>query len=226
MNNVMIDIETLGNEDKYNIPIISVAAVKFDAEGNISKDKFYEVVDIKDALHTAHIEDHKLEFWLNKDNRHMFFDLMYHKDKKPLATVLTGLIDYMRTVDSIRDAKFWSQGINFDHVILEGQCKKLGLKLPGHYYQWMDSRTYVKTNAKLLGFNDVKDFASYIGTNSSSHNALSDVIYQVQTVVFVLQNLRDNLKTKMTINPYLVREQEDSSLTPVVPNNEDVPPIV
>lgn len=195
MKNVMVDIETLGNSDKANLPIISIAAVKFNGSGETSPDVFYRVIKLSSALEQDVVEASTLKWWLGKDKREEFFNIIFDENAVDLETALNDLADYLPRG---KDIQYWAQGINFDQVILEAKAKRFGISLPGQYYQWMDSRTYIKTNLKLLGLDldkkaDKELFSKLIARDGVHHNALDDVFHQIKCVCYVGNTLKDNL---------------------------------
>ncbi|OFC62613.1 3'-5' exonuclease [Candidatus Erwinia dacicola] len=61
MNNIMIDIETLGK--KRGCPVLSIAAVQFDPLSGKTGDIFYERMSIDAALSYGMPETSTLQWW-------------------------------------------------------------------------------------------------------------------------------------------------------------------
>ena len=166
MNNIMLDIETLGTV------ITQIGAVYFSDNGEIG-DKFLVNVNIQSCLkYGLEIQYKNLKFWLERANL-----ITWMKNTIPISTALARLTEFC---NKNKKARVWSH--YYDVMILELACYKIGRKLPFHYKRWRDLRTAVD----LAGLKREKK-----KENEKNHNALDDCIYQVNYLTKALRLLVD-----------------------------------
>lgn len=173
MNNIMLDLETLGNGS--DAAIIAIGAVKFDPATGEMGDIFHELIDPESCTAAGLKIDASTFMWWMKQSaeaRAVFDD----KDKfLPLAQVLYKFWDF---VGDTKRALVWGNGANFDNVILANAYKAAGQEQPWPY--WGD-RCY-RTIAALR--KDIKRVR--VGTH---HNALNDATTQAQHLMEILRSL-------------------------------------
>lgn len=163
MNNIMLDIETLGTV------ITQIGAVYFTDNGEIG-DKFLVNVDIDSCLKRGlEIQYGNLKFWLERANLITFL-----KNTIPISVALARLDEFC---SKNKKARVWSH--YYDVMILELASHRLGRKLPFHYRRWRDLRTAVD----LAGLKREKKMKG----DEKTHNALEDCIYQVNYLVKALK---------------------------------------
>lgn len=125
MNNIMIDIETMGIN--VNSAIISIGAVYFDNNG-IGK-SFLKFIDLKDnEVNGLSIEADVLKWW-SKQSTDLFITHLQASDT--LEHVLRQLTFYMS--ECTEQPIVWSNGVGFDHAILKNAYNKIGLPTPWDY---------------------------------------------------------------------------------------------
>ncbi|WP_051419652.1 3'-5' exonuclease [Candidatus Sodalis pierantonius] len=113
MNNVMLDIETLGK--KAGCPILSVAAVMFEPATGLVGQTFYARIDYQAAIQYGQPEEETLLWWQKQsdDARHEAFGGKARPDVVARA---------LRTFISTHCAKPcvpWSNGAVFDIALLQ-----------------------------------------------------------------------------------------------------------
>ncbi len=166
MNNIMLDIETLGTV------ITQIGAVYFDDNGNIG-DKFFVNVNIESCLkYGLEIQYKNLKWWLERANL-----ITWMKNTIPISVALAHLTEFC---NKNKKARVWSH--YYDIMILEFACYKIGRKLPFHYKRWRDLRTAV----------DLADLKKEKKKeNEKTHNALDDCIYQINYLTKALKVLKN-----------------------------------
>ncbi len=127
MNNVMLDLETMGTGN--NAAIIAIGAVRFNKD---ITDRFYQVIDLGSCIDAGlEIDPSTVMWWMRQsDDARKQFD-------RPNVTLQTALVRFSAWVKD--NAKMWGNGSDFDNVILANAYKKCFLELPWKFY---DNRCY------------------------------------------------------------------------------------
>lgn len=167
MNNIMLDLETMGSGS--NAAIVAIGAVKFSKHG--LGDEFYRVVD----LYSSHgygltIDPSTVMWWLQQSHDAR---LALCKNGVSLCDALTDFSDW---VGNHKEAKMWGNGSDFDNVILANAYDAVGRQRP---WQFWNSRCY-RTVKNLLGKNTE---LVRVGT---VHNALDDAKSQAEHLLKIL----------------------------------------
>lgn len=173
MNNIMIDIETLGK--KRGCPVLSIAAVQFDLQtGNVGE-TFYERMSCDAALSYGSPEISTLEWWSKQSDEAR--DAAFKGERHPVS-VAVELRAFLQRAGGGRCIP-WGNGSVFDITILEGWFDKVDPLVdakgddiyPWKFWDIADLRTLVR----LSGI-DVKA----IPFAGEKHNALADALHQVK----------------------------------------------
>jgi hypothetical protein len=166
MNDIMLDIETLGT--RADSVILSIGAVKFDPYGDALDidGGFYASVSI-DSNHEAgrrDISEETLIWWLAQDNeaRRVFVE-----PKTTLRCALEDLAFYF----SHRDYQVWSNGADFDLAMLAHAYAAFGIALP-----WQYTNTNCFRTIKKLPF--ARDVPKIL--QADKHHARADSVYQAR----------------------------------------------
>lgn len=160
MNNIMVDLETLGNGS--NAVIIAIGAVQFDHTG--LGQEFYTAVDPQSCVDVGmEIDVSTIMWWMKQsDAARSAFD----RTGAPILEALLSFSDYVR--DSAgKGAEVWGNGATFDNVILSNAYRAVGVDKPWAY--WADRCYRTMKNMYPLITQE------RVGT---AHNALDDAIYQ------------------------------------------------
>lgn len=170
MNNIMIDIETLGNE--VDAAILSIGACEFDIETGDIGDTFYTKVGLDDAVERQKrkINASTLRWWLQQDeeSRKEAFDGAEH-----LFSALHKLDTWM--TGKREDYKVWGNGSTFDISILEHALRQESLPVRWKFWNVRDVRTVVDL---AYGKVDRNDFEF----DGVPHHALDDAKHQAKYV--------------------------------------------
>lgn len=169
-NNIMLDIETMGNSS--NSAITAIGAVRFNSNG--VTDKFQCLIDLQSSVNAGlSIDASTVLWWLKQD------DSAREQFNHEGSVLQSGLINFANWCGN--DAIVWGNGAAFDNAILSNAYLKTKLKQPWDY--WND-RCY--RTVKALNHNISSDL--FIGIK---HNAVNDAMNQALHLIKIWDN--DNL---------------------------------
>lgn len=189
MNNVMLDLETVGQGS--NAAIVALGAVEFDIATGATAFEFYAVIDLKSSLAFGEpIDASTFEWWMQQDTaaRQIFFN----DERQELNLVLDNFTEWLHKIgkDTIR---VWGNGDDFDNVILQNAFKTTGYRdAPWPHYANRNVRNMVDLGLDLLGINPKHDLP-FEGTR---HNALDDAKHQAKYVSYIYQALAAKTNTQ------------------------------
>ena len=165
MNNVMIDLETM--DTAPTAAIVSIGAVKFDKNG--LGDQFYAVIDLASAIECGlTMSASTVQWWLNQPNKTDTFD---GNKSDLLVPVLKSFANWISP-----DTRVWSNGADFDNVILRNAYNACDIALPWKYYNNCCYRTF-----KNL-------FPTPMDRVGNHHNALDDAKSQALHLIKICNN--------------------------------------
>lgn len=175
MNNIMLDLETMGTSP--GCPILSIGAVYFDPVNGRLGDEFYAAIQLVDSVRQGFKpEGATIEWWLKQSDEAR--DALF---KNPLP-VVTALIKFKSFVNSPKVA-MWAKGPSFDCVILRKAYEMMGIDEPWYFRGDRDMRT-LEQIAKYKGV-----MIPSFPRTGTHHNALDDAKYQAKTCLYVLERL-------------------------------------
>ena len=174
MNNIMIDIETLGR--KPGCVVLSIGAVYFDPRTGETGPEFYEEISLKDSLKNGYTIDPETLQWYASEG----LTMPVHGTRM-LPDVLNELKRFVMAPNTPlgelanskgNDPIIWANSPAFDLEILSyayGQCG--WTESPWQYWNVRDVRTLVK----VAGIDKTNRY--------NTHNALMDCKNQISWVV-------------------------------------------
>lgn len=173
MDNVMVDLETMGNGP--SAAIVTIGAVEFDPGSGELGRKFYQEVSLEDSAANGGVIDASTVLWWMQQSDEARAEL----NSKVSIGLLQALLQFSRWLLACGPGvKVWGNGSPFDNVILRSAYGAFRMDAPwGH---WND-RCY-RTLKNLRP--DIK--LERIGTY---HNALDDAITQAKHAVVILSDL-------------------------------------
>lgn len=167
MNNVMVDLETMGTGP--NSAIIAVGAVRFD--GNGVSDRFYEVVDLQSCVDLGlKLDASTVIWWMDQSDAARG---EFKRTGDHISVVLQRFSKWVANASG--DPIVWGNGASFDNVILASAYGATGHIVP---WKFRNDRCY--RTVKAL-FQQVK--AERIGTY---HNAVNDAETQAVHLISML----------------------------------------
>ncbi|WP_410700151.1 3'-5' exonuclease [Citrobacter farmeri] len=182
MNNLMIDLETMGN--KPNAPIVSIGAVFFDPQSRELGPEFYAVVSLESAMKSGAVPDGDTIIWWMKQSAEARAAICID-DVMPIADALSELNHFiLQHADNPKYMKVWGNGATFDNVILRGAYERAGHICPLKFWNDHDVRTIV-TLGRGIGFDPKQDMPF----DGDMHNALADARHQAKYVSAIWQKL-------------------------------------
>jgi hypothetical protein len=167
MNNLMIDLETLGN--RSGCVITSIAGVEFDINTGVTGREFYEKITIQTCLDLGlFIQGDTLKWWFNQDKE---AQQELFKDTQNLVKVL---YDFKMFIDELKpaDLQIWGNSNRFDLGILAKAYYVAGHKeIPWKYALERDVRTLVSFKP------EIKRNEPFVGVK---HNPIDDCKHQIK----------------------------------------------
>lgn len=166
MEHMMLDLETFGT--RPGCVLRSIGMVQFHPEGDYLGAEFYANFTESDQLSLGCHKDPDTVEWWKRQSAESQAQLLV--DQKSFRIVASDMIDFFRG----NGGKFiWSQGANFDIVLLEHSLLLAGFKPPWRFYNARDTRT-----AYSMANFDTKT----LKRNGTYHNALDDAKHQARCV--------------------------------------------
>lgn len=178
MNDIMIDLETLGVHPES--PIISIGAVQFDLDtGRIGYD-FYREIDIKyyDEYPSFKVDYSTVKWWMEQSKE---AQIVFTNGKISIYDALKDFAHFYHTCSPSKNV--WSNGSGFDIVMMRTAYKITKLSVPWKYPDEKDVRTIVH-----LG--KLKGIEKRPAKTGIKHNALDDARYQVEYCVDIWKRIK------------------------------------
>lgn len=162
-NNIMVDLETMGNGPRA--AIVAIGACRFDIDGLSSS--FYIPISLKSSVHCGGIMDPDTVLWWMQQSDKARAEL-YGKGSLPLFETLVEFAAYAG-----ENAIIWGNGATFDNVILAEAYKSTGITRPWSYRNDRCFRTIkaLYPDVPVPVFEGVE------------HNALHDAVHQAEHLI-------------------------------------------
>lgn len=169
MNNVMVDLETLGNGS--NSAIIALGAVEFDPTTGELGREFYENIDAQSCVDFGlQMDVSTVMWWMQQSDEAR---AAFKKGGVSLPVVLAQFEGWLP-----HDAVVWGNGASFDNVILSNAYRKTHGEQPWKFWNDRCYRT-LKTLRPDIPFI----------RGGTHHNALDDAKTQAVHAIAILQAL-------------------------------------
>lgn len=162
MNQIMIDIETMGNGS--NSALVSLAAVKFDMKTGKKGDVFYRKISLKSCLDIGLKVNADTIMWWLKQSEEARKEL-YQGETFNISEVLTDFTGFCSY-----DYEIWGNSPRFDLGILQDAYRALNMKIPWYFRKERDVRTLVSF------IPEIKENWDYKGVG---HNPIDDCYNQI-----------------------------------------------
>ena len=172
-NNVMVDLETMGNTP--GCAIIAIGAVEFSVSGDLGRlgRSFYTTIDLADACAQGlHMDPSTVQWWMDQDSS-------VRRDSMRGTDTLRGALESFGKwleENGLRDACIWGNGSDFDNVLLAAAFSKIGYATPP--WKFYGNRCY-RTLKSLFPEHKI----SRVGDH---HNALDDAKSQALHAISLL----------------------------------------
>lgn len=165
----MLDLETL--DTRPSAVIVSIGAVEFDTNGPNPLREFYRVLQLPPQLSRGRTECPETLAWWSRqseDARSVF--------TAPAVAPVIALQDF--AVFWSGCDRLWSNGANFDGVLLTSLYQSFGMGVPWKFWQERCYRTLVDTYHRMNRTRPTK--------SAPAHNALEDAVAQAQKAATML----------------------------------------
>lgn len=169
MRNIMLDIETMGNQS-YSA-LISIGAVQFDLKTGDTGKEFHKKIDLQSSLDAGLIINAStIQFWMKQESeakKSVFEDAIH------INEVLVDFAEWLNECQQVSPSKLciWGNSARFDCGIVQNAYDKCGLILPWDFRYERDVRTLVAFAP------EVKRNVKFEGT---AHDALDDCKHQIK----------------------------------------------
>jgi exodeoxyribonuclease VIII len=160
---LMHDIETLSGE--RNAYILSIGALVVDLDENVFKQESTFYVTIAGKQEGRHVDPRTVTWWMEQDDE-VRADTF--KGGNTLKQALTSYRDFLK---QFKIEGVWSNGADFDNVILMDAYKQCHIELPWQYRQSRCMRT-------LYNFHKSEYPLPTLPEHRKGHNALADACRQ------------------------------------------------
>lgn len=166
MNNVMLDLETMGTSP--DSVILSLGACFFDKEE--VGDGIYLVLDREEQKQAnRRVSEDTMIWWDNQSNEAR---TVFDAPQTPVAHALSGFAQFIELyADDPKKVCVWGNGSDFDNIMLGTLYDLWGIKKPWSY---SNNRCFRTLKNIALAF-DSHDLPVREGT---AHNALDDAVFQ------------------------------------------------
>jgi hypothetical protein len=185
MNNIMLDLETMGTSS--NAAIIAIGACFFDPKTAVVGAEFYQTIDLEDAALYGVMDPSTVLWWMQQTSEAK--EVFNPKESSPLKEVLLEFNDWISQIEKLKDRIVWGNGATFDNVILANSYRTAFGSVPWGHYGDRDVRTIVDLGRTILKFDPKRDMPF----EGVKHNALDDAIHQAKYVSAIYQGLVNNL---------------------------------
>ncbi|PWD64937.1 MULTISPECIES: 3'-5' exonuclease [Pectobacterium] len=184
MNNVMIDLETMGANPKA--PIASIGAVFFNPKTGELGEQFYCRVDFEnDMLNGAVPDGDTIKWWLRQSSEARAE--LIRDDATPIWGAVSELSDWLTdNAESLKTLKVWANSPSFDCIILKSAFERTDTDIPWNYWNERDVRTIREVALTVTGFSQDVEKAGV------KHKAIDDAIGQARMVSAVMSRLVQN----------------------------------
>ncbi len=183
MNNVMLDLETMGNGQRA--AIVGIGAVLFDPLTGELGAEFECTVSLLNSAKYGEIDPSTVLWWMNQSPE------ARAKLSDPHAVLLSdALFSFSSFLIEQVIAKgpkplVWGNGATFDNVIITSAYLAINSERPWPFWNDRDVRTIVDLGRTLHGF-DPKKETPFVGI---AHTPLADAKHQARYVSAIYQKL-------------------------------------
>lgn len=170
MNNVMLDLETMGTA--FNSPIVAIGAVRFDPKSEAIGETFYQLIDLQSCVDAGLPLDASTVIWWMRQGDSARGQICNPSLER--SSIKDALFDFALWLQP--EDKVWGNGVDFDNVILANAYKSV-LKTEQPWKFW-NNRCYrtvknLKPNIELV-------------REGTHHNCLDDAISQAKHLQIIL----------------------------------------
>lgn len=167
MNDVMLDLETLGTTP--GCVVLSIGAVIFGPEG--LGDEFYSVINVDSSKNAGMYVDGDTVAWWDRQSPEAR-KVLEDANSPGAATLEVALTDFNNWLKRVPDCRLWGNGVDFDNTILIAAYLSAGIDPGWKFYRHRCYRTVKNTCA-----------APKLARQGTHHNALDDAKSQAAHLI-------------------------------------------
>lgn len=178
MNDLMIDIETLGT--KPGCVILSISAVVFDLKTGNTQDIFHQNISAYDSVKQGLKIDTETFMWWMEQSKEAQNKVVELRNQMKLRNTIISFCRFIYNNTS-KDVKVWGNSARFDLGILEAAFNLFDIETPWKHYNELDVRT-------LISFApEIKAATKFEGI---PHYGIDDCKHQIKYCTAIYQKLK------------------------------------
>lgn len=182
MNDIMIDLETLGTT--ADSVILSIGAVRFDSRGDTvdetGPNTFYCSVSVDSNTENGRrIDESTLAWWMGQSKE---AQAVFREPKHHLRLAIRDLLEWVGPAGDNTSTWVWSNGADFDIPMVAHAARSFNLTLPWKFWNNRCMRTLAS-----MPFADAVERPR----PAVAHNALADAIAQARYVQLLMKAARE-----------------------------------
>ncbi len=183
-NEIMLDLETLGNRPTSVVIAIGAAAFNFDSN---EIDTFYVEVDSQSSIELGCTTDESTLKWWAKQSEEAK-TILNSPNALPIDEALKQFTQWLVSIRQKApkmELGIWGNDNTFDIVISENAFSVCNLPLPWNFWESRSVRTLVNVGQRL-GINPKKE----IPREGVHHNAVDDSLHQVKYCKAIMDHIK------------------------------------
>lgn len=171
MNNLMIDVESMGK--KPDAALVAIGAVFFDEHSGLIGDTFYRTIHLATSVGLGFkIEPATVLFWLGQSDEArnaILFNAVHVED------AMSDFADWVKAKGPAKgDLRIWGCSPSFDCIKVQAHIEACDLEVPWFYWAERDYRTIRERNK-------IVPEAERVGL----HNAMHDAMHQANHLIAI-----------------------------------------
>lgn len=179
MNNLMLDLETLGI--RPGCIVISIGAVLFDPDSGALGQPFYSVISAWKSKESGLEENEDTINWWKRQSKEARKTLIEATDDQAPdpVDVFREFNEYIHDFSDPKKVLLWGNGSDFDNAILVAAYEKLGAPLGWNTFNHRCFRTLKNMRPEIK-----------VTRSGTHHNALDDAITQAHHAIQILKDIK------------------------------------
>lgn len=188
---IMVDVETTGL-DPGHAAMIQLSAVRFNL-----KERTVDAGSMFDrclAVPPGRFWDEGTREWWGQQKPHILNDIMFRAEDP--RTVMQAFSDWIGR--DVPDIRFWAKPTTFDYAFVQSYFNQFGVLNPFNF------RFATDVNSFIRGMAFDSSVATYkIDFQGDAHNALFDVLHQIQMVFEAEDFYHEAARSRGTFHSYV-----------------------
>ena len=182
MNDIMLDLETMGNGQ--NPALLSIAAVQFDLLTGETGAEFHIKIDLQSSIDAGLVVDASTVKWWMEQNDQARAQVMEGGTylNSALCQFSTWVTSNFKDLDGLG---VWGNSIRADNVWMQSAYKAARLPMPWAHWCDRDVRTIVDIGRRVAGV----DYKKTMPFGGVQHDALDDCKHQIKYVCAIIRDI-------------------------------------